>query len=85
MAADNTGGTFTISVSGPGVIAGTTVTATICTATSNVAISVSTKAVDAQGGFGIVVVPGSGTFTASCDRAQLTTTITGNWVLVNTA
>jgi len=85
MSADYTGGTFTINPSGPGVIAGTTVTATICTATSNVAISISTKSVDAQGGFGLIIVPGSGSFTASCDRTQLTTTLTGNWVLVNTA
>jgi len=33
----------------------------------------------------LVVVPASGTFTATCIKEQLTTTITGNWVLVNTA
>jgi len=82
--ADYTGGTFTISVSGPGVLAGTSVTDVACTATSNVAISVSTKSVDAQGTFGLVVVPGTGAFTATCTRPQLTTTMTVNYILINT-
>jgi len=85
MAASYQGGTFTISVSGPGVLAGTSVTDAACTATSNIAISVSTKSVDAQGGFGLVIVPGTGAFTATCDRAQLVTTMTVNYVLINTA
>jgi len=86
MAAGYTGGTFTINPSGPGVLAGSSITATICTATSNIGISISTKSVDAMGDFNnLVIIPGSGTFTATCVRAQLVTTLTGNWVLVNTA
>jgi len=85
MGASYTGGQFVISPSGPGVLAGTSVTVSGCTATSNVAISISTLSVDAQGAFGLVIVPGSGAFTATCVRAQLITTITGNYILVNTA
>ena len=85
MAAAYSGGTFTINPSGPGVIAGTSVTHSACTATANIAICITTKSVDAQGGFGVIIVPGSGAFTASCDRAQLIDTLTGNFILVNTA
>lgn len=79
-------GNFTINPSGPGELAGTSVTETNCTATSNIAYSISTRSEDAQGSFNdIIIVPGSGTFTATCVKRQLKTTLTGNYVLVNTA
>jgi len=81
----NSGGGFTINPSGPGVLAGTSVTESNCTATSNIAISYSTKASDAVGSFkNVTIVPGSGSFTMTCDRTQLTTTLTGDYVLTNT-
>jgi len=83
--ADYTGATFTINPSGPGVLAGTTVTDAGCTATSNIAISISTRSEDAMGSFNdIIVVPGTGTFTMTCVRRQLKTTLTGNYILINT-
>lgn len=85
MVSSFTGGTFTIPVSGPGVLAGTSVTDALCTATSNIAVSMSTRSVDAIDSFDLVIVPGSGSFTATCVRAQLTTTLTVNYVLINTA
>ena len=86
MAAGYTGGTFTINPSGPGALAGTSVTVGICTATSNVAISISTRSEDAVSAFNdIIVVPGTGAFTATCAKRQLKATLTGNYVLVNTA
>lgn len=86
MAASYTGGTFTINPSGPGALAGTSVTVSGCTVTSNVAIAVSTRVEDALGSFNdIIIVPGSGAFTATCSRRQLPSTLTANYVLVNTA
>ena len=86
MVASYTGGTFTINPSGPGALAGTSITCTICTATSNIAYSVSTRSEDAMGSFNdIIMVPGSGAITATCVRRQLKTTLTGNITLVNTA
>lgn len=86
MAASYTGGTFTINPSGPGTLAGTSVTVSGCTVTSNVAIAISTKVEDAVGPFtDVIVVPGSGAFTATCARAQLPATLTANFILVNTA
>ena len=83
--ADYTGGTFTINPSGPGVLAGTSVTDAACTDTSNISISISTRSEDANGSFNnIIIVPGTGAFTATCVRRQLITTITGNYVLINT-
>jgi hypothetical protein len=86
MVASYTGGTFTINPSGPGTLAGTSVTVSGCTVTSNVAYAISTKVEDAMGSFNdIVIVPGAGSFTATCVRGQLPATLTGNYVLVNTA
>lgn len=86
MVASYSGGTFTINPSGPGAVAGTSITHSGCTATTNVAISISTKVEDALGGFNdIVIIPGSGAFTATCVRRQLPATLTANFVLVNTA
>ncbi len=83
--ADYTGETFTINPSGPGVLAGTTVTDGACTATSNIAISISTRSEDAMGSFNdIIIVPGTGTFTMTCVRRQLKDTLTGNYILINT-
>ena len=83
--ADYTGGTFTISTSGPGALAGTSVTDVACTATSNIAISISTRSEDAMGSFNdLIIVPGTGTFTATCVRRQLKTTLTVNYTLINT-
>ncbi len=78
-------GSFTINPSGPGAIAGTSVSNTECTATSGITISFSTKVRDAVGGFQeMVVIAGSGSFTMTCDRTQLVATLTGNYVLINT-
>ena len=86
MVASYSGITFTINPSGPGAIAGTSITHTSCTATSNISYSVSTRSEDAMGSFNdIIMVPGSGAITATCVRRQLKTTLTGNIVLVNTA
>ncbi len=86
MAASYSGGTFTINPSGPGALAGTSVSHTSCTATSNIAICITTRSEDAVGAFNdLVIVPGSGAFTATCVRRQLKTTLTGNFILVNTA
>ena len=86
MVASYSGITFTINPSGPGTIAGTSVTHTGCTATTNIAYSISTRSEDAMGSFNdLIIVPGSGAFTATCVRRQLKTTLTGNAVLVNTA
>jgi len=83
--ADYKGGRFTINPSGPGALAGTSVTDAACTATSNIAISISTRSENAMGSFNdIVVVPGTGAFTATCIRRQLITTLTVNYLLVNT-
>jgi len=86
MAAAYIGGNFTINPSGPGILAGTSVTQGICTATSNIAISISTRSEDAEGSFNdIIIVPGSGSFTATCNKRQLKTTLTADYILVNTA
>jgi len=86
MAITSDGIDFTINPSGPGVLAGTSVTFTNCTLTSNVTIAFSTKVVDALGSFNdVTVVPGAGVCTVTCNRAQLPSTLTGNLVLVNTA
>ena len=86
MAITSDGIDFTINPSGPGVYAGTSVTFTNCTATSNITVGFSTKVVDAVGSFNdVTVVPGSGACTVTCNRAQLSATLTGNLVLVNTA
>ena len=83
--ADYQGDTFTINPSGPGVLAGTSVTDGACTATSNIAISVSTRSEDAMGSFNdIIVVPNTGSFTMTCVRRQLKDTLTGNYILINT-
>jgi len=83
--ADYTGGNFTINPSGPGVLAGTSVSNGGCTATSNIAISISTRSEDAMGTFNdLIIVAGSGAFTATCVRRQLKTTLTGNYILTNT-
>ena len=81
----DTSGTFTINPSGPGVLAGSSVTDAQCTATSNITIGISTKSVDAQGSFNdVIVVAGSGAFTVTCSRPQLITTLTGHYRLINT-
>jgi len=86
MVASYGGKTFTINPSGPGQIAGTSVTDTRCTATTNIAICITTRSEDAMGSFNdIIIVPGSGAFTATCNRRQLKTTLTANYILVNTA
>jgi len=86
MAKGYSGGTFTINPSGPGVLAGSTITHTLCTATSNIGYTVTTRSEDAEGNFNhLIITPGSGTFTATCNKRQLKTTLTGNYVLVNTA
>jgi|GEM_PF-2667582 len=86
MAKGYINGNFTINPSGPGTLAGTTLTVTICTATSNIAVSVSTRSEDAMGSFNdLIIVPGSGAFTATCVKRQLKDTLTGNYILVNTA
>jgi len=86
MAAAYSGGTFTINPSGPGAIAGTSCSHTLCTATSNIGICITTRSEDAMGGFNdVIIVPGSGAFTATCNKRQLKTTLTGNFILVNTA
>ena len=86
MAAGYSGGTFTINPSGPGVIAGTSCSHTLCTATSNIGICITTRSEDAMSGFNdVIIVPGSGAFTATCVKRQLKDTLTGNFILVNTA
>ena len=86
MVASISGQTFTIEPSGPGVIAGTTVTHTLCSSTTNIGICITTRSEDAMGNFnGVIIVPGNGTFTATCNRRQLKTTLTVNYILVNTA
>lgn len=86
MVATYSGGTFTINPSGPGAIAGTSCSHTLCTATSNIGVCITTRSEDAMGGFNdVIIVPGSGAFTATCVKRQLKTTLTGNFILVNTA
>ena len=86
MVASYSGGTFTINPSGPGELAGTSVTHTKCTATSNIGVCITTRSEDAMDNFNdVIIVPGSGAFTATCVRRQLKTTLTGNFILVNTA
>jgi hypothetical protein len=85
MGASYTGGRFVISPSGPGVLAGTSVTDSGCTATSNIAISVISGGKDAVRDNGILIVAGSGAFTATCTWPQLVNTLTVNYILVNTA
>lgn len=86
MVASYDGGTFTINPSGPGELAGTSVTVSGCTVTSNISISISTRTEDAIGSFNdIIIVPGNGSFTATCVKRQLPSTLTANFVLVNTA
>ena len=86
MVASYSGGTFTINPSGPGAIAGTSVSHTGYTATTNIAVCITTRSEDALGGFNdLIIVPGSGAFTATCVKRQLINTLTANFVLVNTA
>jgi len=86
MVASYTGGTFTINPSGPGVVAGTSVTVSGATATSNISYCITTRSEDAMGSFNdVIITPGSGAFTATCNRRQLKTTLTANFILVNTA
>ncbi len=86
MAQGYSGQTFTIEPSGPGVVAGTSVTHTLCSSTSNIGICITTRSEDAMGSFNsVIIVPGNGAFTATCNRRQLKTTLTVNYILVNTA
>ncbi len=81
----NSGGTFTIEPSGPGVIASTVKTDSACTSTSLVTICASTFVEDGEGQFVPILTSVSGTnITISAARAQLSATLTGNYVLVNT-
>ena len=81
----NSGGTFTIEPSGPGVIASTTATDSACTSTSLVSICASTLVQDGVGQFVPILTSVSGTNIAiSAGRAQLSATLTGNYVLINT-
>jgi len=87
MAANITSGYFTINPSGPGVLAGTSVTVSACTVTSNIVYSVITSVQDnAPGTFNdLTITPGSGSFTATCNKYQLPATLTVSYVCNNTA
>jgi len=81
----NSGGTFTIEPSGPGVIASTVKTDSACTSTSFVTICTTTFVEDGEGQFVPILSSVSGTnITVTSGRAQLSATLTGNYVLINT-
>jgi len=81
----NSGGTFTINPSGPGVLASTEVDDSACTSTSLVSICASTLVQDGVGQFVPILTDVTGTtMTITAGRKQLPATLTGNYVLINT-